>query len=268
MKDMRRTIEDALYDATESIASVENLDVRLKNREVGNLVSEADLASGRAIRIAFAREITGHDCAFISEEIKAGIEVTHKNFSAHEWVVVVDEIDGTMNFVNGKPTWSISIGLHSYGEPIASGIFAPQLGLHGLLYYAERGHGVFLNNEKLTRRPLPQTPKRVVAMDWAFGKSPQELLPLYAKLVNRYTLRIEGHVALPLAWTAAGINHAYCHNSVQPHDCGAALLMLQEMGLKVTNWQGEQYTIFDKHILAAPEEFHEELFELFFGDER
>ncbi len=43
-------------------------------------------------------------------------------------VWVVDPIDGTREFVQGIPEWSISIGLIEHGEPVAGGICNPATG--------------------------------------------------------------------------------------------------------------------------------------------
>ena len=64
---------------------------------------------------------------------------------------------------------------------------------------------------------------------------------------------------------AEGRMPCYVHNSVQPHDAAAGLIAMEEMGVKVTNWQGDPYTIFDTHILAAPPELYDEFYGLLFG---
>ena len=41
---------------------------------------------------------------------------------------VVDPLDGTREFVEGIPEWSVSVGLVVDGEPVAGGICNPATG--------------------------------------------------------------------------------------------------------------------------------------------
>ncbi len=47
---------------------------------------------------------------------------------SRERVWIVDPIDGTREFVQGIPEWSISIGLIEHGQPVAGGICNPATG--------------------------------------------------------------------------------------------------------------------------------------------
>ncbi len=61
---------------------------------------------------------------------------------------VIDPIDGTRAFMRGNDCWSISLAIVENGEAVAGVIFAPA---RNELYYAARGHGAFINGEKLIK---------------------------------------------------------------------------------------------------------------------
>jgi fructose-1,6-bisphosphatase/inositol monophosphatase family enzyme len=46
----------------------------------------------------------------------------------HERVWFVDPLDGTLEFIQGLPEWSVSIGLVEQGQAVASGVLNPSTG--------------------------------------------------------------------------------------------------------------------------------------------
>lgn len=102
----------------------------LKYQETGNRqwekgkddpVSLADLASDRLLRERLLR--IGPECGWQSEET-----VDDRNRLEREWVWVVDPLDGTREFLEGIPEFTISVGLVRNGEPKLGVIFNPATG--------------------------------------------------------------------------------------------------------------------------------------------
>jgi myo-inositol-1(or 4)-monophosphatase len=82
-----------------------------------DLVSEADLASERAIRELLA-DRRPHD-GFLGEE---GDD--EPGSSGLEWVV--DPLDGTVNFLFGLPQWSVSVAVRdAEGRTLAGAVYDP-----------------------------------------------------------------------------------------------------------------------------------------------
>ena len=74
-----------------------------------------------------------------------GEETGHtKNAGAHTWHI--DPIDGTRNFANGIPLFTISIALEYESNIIVGVIYNP---VTKSLFYAERGGGAYLNEKKI-----------------------------------------------------------------------------------------------------------------------
>ena len=81
-----------------------------------DLVSEADLASERAIRELLARRRP--DDGFVGEE--GGRE---EGSSGLSWVV--DPLDGTINFLFGIPQWCVSVAVRDGAGTLAGAVYDP-----------------------------------------------------------------------------------------------------------------------------------------------
>jgi fructose-1,6-bisphosphatase/inositol monophosphatase family enzyme len=62
---------------------------------------------------------------------------------------LVDPVDGTDNFIAGRPDWAVMVALVEHGETVASCMWCP---VAGELYLAERGAGATRNGIPLTVR--------------------------------------------------------------------------------------------------------------------
>jgi myo-inositol-1(or 4)-monophosphatase len=106
----------------------------------GNPVSEVDLAVDHFLRgelYALDKE-----AGWLSEET---VDDAERLLRSRVWVV--DPIDGTRDFVRGRPGWSVSIGLVEAGRPIIGVLDAPARGEH---WRASLGGGAWLNGAALT----------------------------------------------------------------------------------------------------------------------
>ena len=73
---------------------------------------------------------------------------------AAERVWLVDPLDGTGNFVWGRPDWAVMVALVVGRETAASWIFQP---VTGRLYVAERGSGAIVDGEPFVAGPRADT---------------------------------------------------------------------------------------------------------------
>ena len=79
---------------------------------------------------------------WLSEETLDTEERLEKN---RVWVV--DPLDGTKEFIEGVPHFSVSIGLVENGEPVIGVIYNPAT---EEMFSCEKGKGVYLNGEKVS----------------------------------------------------------------------------------------------------------------------
>ena len=60
--------------------------------------------------------------------------------------MIIDPIDGTINFLHGVPHFAISIALKSNNEIVCGLIFDP---IKDEMFYAEKNNGAFYNNQRI-----------------------------------------------------------------------------------------------------------------------
>lgn len=105
-----------------------------------DVVTEMDIASEKLIT-GFLRERRPDD-GFLGEE-GASIDGS----SGVRWVI--DPVDGTVNYLYGLPSWSVSIAAEKDGEVVVGVVAAP---MRGETYQAVLGRGAF-NNGRLHPPP-------------------------------------------------------------------------------------------------------------------
>ena len=113
-------------------------DVQFK--EGGSPVTEADLAVDRMLKARL--EAFDATIGWLSEETEDDPARLDK---ALVWVV--DPIDGTRSFAQGRPDWGVAIGLLAQGQPVLGVLHVPA---EGKTYTAHLGGGAFLNGAPIT----------------------------------------------------------------------------------------------------------------------
>lgn len=254
---MIRTIKEIILKAAEEIAAISALEPEPKGK-IGDVVTLADKKSEEIISNELKTKFPG--CKILTEETVS--EITKDNFTDIELLFVVDPIDGTTNYLFNIPQSAISIGAYKYGKPICGVIYDI---FRQDIYQAETGKGCSLNGSKIEKKKALPLEEAVVGSSWGYGETSRPLVEKWGKLVGKVAmLRVMGSASLDMAMTASGQFTCYFHNSLKPYDSGAGLIILREMGIKTTNWQGKEFTIFDQEIIAAPAEIYDEFYDLLF----
>ena len=233
-----------------------------------DLVSEADLASERAIRELIAARRP--DDGFVGEE--GGSSVA--SVSGLSWIV--DPLDGTVNFLFGIPQWCVSVAVADADSVLAGVVYDPN---RDELFSATRGGDARLlagdRSSSLRAREAAVGPASQAPADAAGALSSAMVATgLYydagvraaqakvlARLVGRVRdIRRFGSAALDLAWTAAGRYDAYFERGVQRWDVAAGALICRRAGLSVTELEPDGEL--PAGILAARPALLEPLLEL------
>jgi myo-inositol-1(or 4)-monophosphatase len=205
-----------------------------------DLVSEADLASERAIRelLAAKRPADG----FIGEEegdARAGD-------SGVSWIV--DPLDATINFLFGIPHWCVSVAARDERGVLAGAIYDPA---REELFTATRGGEAELESpagrSRLSGRthavsagasPPGADDKLASALVATGLYYDADVRAAQAKVLERLVGRVRdirrfGSAALDLAWTAAGRYDAYYERGVKQWDVAAGALICRGAGLEL-----------------------------------
>jgi myo-inositol-1(or 4)-monophosphatase len=116
-----------------------------------DVVTEMDIASEKLIT-GFIGERRPDD-GFLGEE-GASTDGT----SGVRWVI--DPVDGTVNYLYGLPSWSVSIAAEIDGEVVVGVVAAP---MRGETYQAVLGRGAYNNGERIGTGPPRRSPRHCSA---------------------------------------------------------------------------------------------------------
>lgn len=149
--------------------------------------------------------------------------------SGFTWVI--DPIDGTTNFINGIPAWTVVIAGVQDGVTQIGVIHDP---CNGETFVARAGHGAQLNGKPLTlddRRPLSEG---TVGIGYSNRVNPQGIIELVTGLVGEGAMFYRNASgALSLAYVAAGRLLGYSEEHMNAWDCLAGQLIVAEAGGRV-----------------------------------
>ena len=231
-----------------------------------DLVSEADIASQRAIRELLERRRP--EDGFLGEEGGS----SKPGSSGLDWVV--DPLDGTVNFIFGIPQWSVSVAVRDAQEVLAGVVYDPN---RDELFSARRDgpatlhsgdgeselagpHGAFGGG-----RGSSGLADKMVATGLSYDAQVRGAqAKVLARLVSRVRdIRRFGSAALDLAWTAAGRYDAYFERAVKQWDIAAGALICERAGVRVLELPVHPNLPWG--ILAAPPAIAERLLELVGG---
>jgi myo-inositol-1(or 4)-monophosphatase len=153
-------------------------------------------------------------------------------------VWIIDPIDGTMNFVHQQRNFAISVAVYEDGVGKIGLIYDV---VHDELYHAEAGEGAYLNDLKLPMLKEVAVEQAVIALNatWITENKridPTVLAPLVKKVRGT---RSYGSAALEMAYVATGRIDAYITLRLSPWDFAAGLIIVNELGGKVTTLLGE-----------------------------
>lgn len=139
---------------------------------------------------------------------------------------LVDPIDGTRDFIRGRPGWAVSVCLVSAGRPLLGLLYAPA---HAAFYSAEAGHGAFRNGRRMAASQRLDLPGARVPTD-ALMHEDADLTPVPRP--NSIALRI-AMVAADEADLVATLRWGW------EWDIGAAALIAREAGAQVSDAFGQ-----------------------------
>src|SRR5262245_27152822 len=106
-------------------------------------VCEADIEADLLLRDRLMHATPGY--GWLSEE---SADDPRRLAARRVWIV--DPIDGTRGFINGRPDWAVSAALVEDGRPVAAALFAP---VTDELFVAVRGRGATRNGRTIRASP-------------------------------------------------------------------------------------------------------------------
>ncbi len=214
----------------------------------GDYVTYADKAAEEVIVQTIKNTCPDH--SFYGEE--AGFQN-----SGSDYVWIIDPIDGTTNFIQGIPQFSISIAL-MYKNTLQVGVVYDPLKKE--LFRAEKGKGACLNHRPIHVPRLDDTRKAILTTGFPFRIHPyiDDFLQIFnALFLVTGGIRRMGSAALDLAYTACGRFHGYFELKLAPYDIAAGLLILEEAGGIFSDFQGTQKCFETGNVIGGSKAVHE-----------
>ena len=197
--------------------------VRTWVKEQNSPVSEVDIAVNRLLRERLNAILPG--AGWLSEESE---DDPARLDASRVWIV--DPIDGTRSFINGRPDWTISVALVEARRPVVAALFAP---VSGEFFRAAAGAGA-----TCIGTPIAATLGDDIAGARVAG--PKGLLDHLAAVAPAFTIPPRIHsLALRLARVADGtLDAAFASSSSHDWDLAAADLLVHEAGGALTTLGG------------------------------
>lgn len=216
----------------------------------GDYVTALDKASeAEVIRIITSTFPTHHICA----EESGGL----LNFDGVTWVI--DPLDGTANYVHGIPLFAVSIAAMKNGELLNAVIAMP---MTGEVFSAEKGSGAWCNGKRLSVSPLSDFQQAVLAtaFPWRERTHLSPFVSAFRTLLDQSSdIRRMGAAAVDLAYTAAGKLDGYYEMGLNPWDIAAGILLVEEAGGRVTDFNGAREYWQSGNIVAGPANAHDKI---------
>ena len=208
---------------------------------IENIVTSSDVAVQRFLTQELSALLPG--CGFIAEED----DVMN---GAHEWVWIIDPIDGTANYSRGISDCCISVALAHNGELELGVVYSPG---RGEMFSAQKGKGAFCNGKpiKVSQRDFRSgimcTAMSTYDKQWA--KLCSDII--YDVFMESNDFRRFGSAALELCLMAAGYIELFFEMKLQPWDYAAGGFILLEAGGRITGFDGKLPPLDKPSIICA-----------------
>ena len=169
-------------------------------------------------------------------------------------VFVVDPIDGTIAFIKGRPSWSVSIAVVEHGQPVAGVLHVPEM---GETYVAAVGAGARLNGE-----PIHASDRTALDGCAMLADAPTLHHPGWPEPWPPMRIETRSSVAYRMALAAAGAFDAVVALSSKcDWDLAAADLIGREAGALATDHLGRgfaynQASVRKPSLVCAPPALH------------
>lgn len=197
-----------------------------------DMVSEAD----REVELFVRRELAAQfpDDGVVGEE-----HAPTEGKSGFTWVI--DPIDGTANFVNAIPAWTVVIACVDARETIVGVIHEP---CTGETFAGRRGGGATVNGKPIKATAAKSLSEGSVGTGFSSRREVRKIIPVIDRLFDDggvFFRNASG--ALMLAYVASGRLLGYIEEHMNAWDCLAGLLLIEEAG-------GSIFTPDPKTVLA------------------
>jgi myo-inositol-1(or 4)-monophosphatase len=174
-----------------------------------------------------------------------------------DWLWIVDSLDGTGNFANFNPFFAVCLALMHHSELLLGAVYAPAI---DEFYFAEKGQSAYLNGVKIRVSDVSDLSQSYILYceggEKNRGRTGELLHKVYPQVID---IRKLGSAGLETAWVAAGKREAYFTTGISPWDVAPGVLLVQEAGGKVSDFQGSPWQPQTGDLLFSNKKLHEKI---------
>ena len=225
---LETAIEAARLAGKEALKTQGNIKISVKNNN--EIVTNADSRCQQIIIEKISSNFPGH--GFIAEEGIKGKIFKQKPKNSEKIWWVIDPIDGTNNFANQMPFFSVSIAAMKDGYPIVGVVYEPA---NNSMFCATKDGPAMLNGKKIESKDEPLGQFSSVALDSYFDK---QVAAWANKIMQITKFRNFGSTAMHIAYTAKGSLAASIFSHSKLWDIAAGALIAESAGAIVSDWNG------------------------------
>lgn len=222
------------------------------------LKTKQDDASQALIIEMLRKQFPSH--GIIAEETKDHKIVTNSRF---KWII--DPIDGTNNYLEGRDTFSVSIGLEFDGRVVLGIVFLPK---RNEMFVAEEGKGAMLNGERIHVGNVADLASAVVTFSTFAGREAEtkhltnkilQAIPHVKVFGFEKDGRVDplfgrGSMAAEFCYVACGRIDGVIRLKQAPWDVAGGSLISREAGATLFNLQGNEPSVYEgDYIVANPQ---------------
>ncbi len=147
----------------------------------------------------------------------------------------------------------------SEGQLVAGVIYNPAT---DELYTAEKGKGASLNDQPIRVSGETNTLNAclVTGFPYTYINMTNGPLEVFERFIRKgVPVRRLGSAAIDLCWVAAGRLDGFYEHKLEPWDSAAGFLIVEEAGGKVTDFEGNKFSVYQHRLLATNGKIHEEM---------
>jgi myo-inositol-1(or 4)-monophosphatase len=213
-----------------------------REKAARDLVTDADLASERAVRAVLGARCPDHGIL--------GEEAPDRTQLDREYCWVVDPLDGTTNYAHGFPCYAVSVAVAQGGRLLAGVVYDPE---RDECFAAAAGGGATLNGKPIAATRATQVGEALLAVSFPAHLETRsaDLQAFLRAAPECQGIRRTGSAALNLSYVACGRLDGHWAHEIHPWDSAAGVLLVKEAGGVATACDGRPYKLAAGNYLAA-----------------
>ncbi|MDX1477960.1 MAG: inositol monophosphatase family protein [Saprospiraceae bacterium] len=221
---------------------------QVESKERNSLVSYVDKKAEEILVNALTPLVPSP--GFITEE-----DTVTNNHSEFTWII--DPLDGTTNFLQQIPIFSVSVALIHHHEAVLGCVVDI---MQDETYTAWRGGGAWCNGKPIHVSQTSELSEAIIATGFPYHK-PGALVSLVdvfqGFLARARGIRRLGSAALDLTYVACGKMDGFYETTLNAWDVAAGTILVREAGGIVSDFEGKGEFVSKQAIVASNALLHD-----------